>query len=65
MLLRYGLLALTLALAAPAFAQNSADMQIFAEKVKADKKALVAANMQPTESEARGFWPASDSCQQD
>jgi hypothetical protein len=62
-----GLLALTLILAAPALAQNpptSTDMQIFAEKVKADKKALVAANMQLTESEAKGFWPIYDSYQQ-
>src|SRR5215469_4589447 len=66
-LLRYGMLALVLISAVPAVAQNqptSVDMQILAEKVKADKKALVAANMQLTESEAKGFWPLYDSYQQ-
>jgi|SRR5579871_2010028 len=67
-LLRCGMVALTLILATPALAQNqptSSDMQIFAEKVKADKKALVAANLQLTESEANRFWPIYDSYQQD
>ena len=66
-LLRYGMLALALILAVPAVAQNqptSTDMQILAEKVKADKKALVAVNMKLTESEAKGFWPLYDSYQQ-
>jgi hypothetical protein len=65
-LLRYGMVALALISAVPAVAQNqptSIDMQILAEKVKADKKALVAANMQLTEREAKGFWPLYDSYQ--
>jgi hypothetical protein len=32
-------------------------MQIFVEKMKADKKLLVAVNMQLTEAEAKAFWP--------
>lgn len=32
-------------------------MQIVIEKVRADKKLLVAENMQLTESEANAFWP--------
>jgi hypothetical protein len=32
-------------------------MQIVIEKVKADKKLLVAQNMQLTEAEAKAFWP--------
>ena len=59
--------ALALILAAPAVAKSqpmSTDMQVLAEKVKADKKALVAANMQLTEREAKGFWPLYDSYQQ-
>jgi hypothetical protein len=52
-------------LALPAFAQTTSDMQILAEKVKADKKLVVAANMQLTEEEAKGFWPVYDAYQAD
>jgi hypothetical protein len=64
---RKKLATLTLAIAAvmmvltvsPVLSQdNQADnMQILRDKVKADKKLLVAANMGLTESEAKGFWP--------
>ena len=33
------------------------DLQIVLEKIKADKKLLVAENMQLTEAEAKAFWP--------
>ena len=33
------------------------DMQILVEKLRADKKLLVAQNMELTESEAKAFWP--------
>jgi len=33
------------------------NMQIFVEKILADKRLLVAENMQLTEVEAKGFWP--------
>jgi len=33
------------------------NMQIVLEKVRADKKLLVAENMQLTEAEAKAFWP--------
>jgi len=36
---------------------SSVDMQILSEKLKADKKLLVAQNMQLTEAEAGKFWP--------
>ena len=55
-------------LAAPSYAQDqSADMnmQILRDKVKADKKALVAANMQLTDAEAKAFWPIYDQYQKD
>lgn len=55
-------------LAAPVHAQGAADdmnMQILRDKVKADKKALVAANMQLSDSEARVFWPIYDQYQND
>jgi spore germination protein YaaH len=35
------------------------------DKLKADKKLLVAANMELTESEAKGFWPIYDDYQKD
>jgi hypothetical protein len=38
-------------------------MQIVLEKVKADKKLLVAQNMQFTEAEAKGFWPVYEQYQ--
>lgn len=43
----------------PAFCQDkpSDNMQIVIEKVRADKKLLVAENMQLTENEAKAFWP--------
>ena len=41
------------------------NMQIMREKVKADKKLMVAANMQLTESEAKGFWPVYEAYQKD
>jgi hypothetical protein len=62
---RIVLLAAAAALALPAAAQTKSDMQILAEKVKADKKLVVAANMQLTEEEAKGFWPVYDAYQKD
>jgi len=41
------------------------NMQILAEKIKADKKLVVAENMALTESEAKAFWPVYDAYQQD
>jgi hypothetical protein len=45
--------------AIPAVSQEKAsdNMQIVIEKIHADKKLLVAENMQLTESEAKAFWP--------
>jgi len=41
------------------------NMQILREKVKADKKLLVATNMELTESEAKGFWSVYEDYQKD
>jgi hypothetical protein len=41
------------------------NMQILREKVKADKKLLIATNMELTESEAKGFWPVYEEYQKD
>ena len=51
----------------PAMAQNKAadNMEIVLEKVRADKKLLVAENMQLTETEAKSFWPIYEAYQKD
>ena len=52
----------------PAAAQakpSSSDMEILRQKIKADKKRVVAANMQLTEAEAKGFWPVYEAYQKD
>ncbi len=41
------------------------NMQILRDKIKADKKLLVATNMELTESEAKAFWPIYDRYQKD
>ena len=46
-------------------AQTASDMEILRQKLKADKKLVVAQAMQLTEAEAKGFWPAYDSYQAD
>jgi hypothetical protein len=66
--LRAGAIALIASLTLPAMAQTvstETDMQILAQKVKADKKLLVAVNMQLTDAEAKGFWPIYDAYQKD
>ena len=41
------------------------NLQILRQKIKADKKLLVATNMELTESEAKGFWPIYAQYQKD
>jgi hypothetical protein len=41
------------------------NMQILRDKIKADKKLVVATNMELTESEAKDFWPIYDQYQKD
>ena len=56
------------ALAAPAFAQDKpadTNMQILLDKVKADKKLVVAANMDLNEGEGKVFWPIYDAYQKE
>jgi hypothetical protein len=64
-LAQVALFAVATMLALPTIAQTTSDMQILAEKVKADKKLVVAANMQLTEDEAKGFWPVYEAYQKD
>ena len=66
-----GILAITLlsasAMAAeePAADKAADNMQILMDKVRADKKLLVATNMKLTDEEAKGFWPVYDAYQKD
>jgi hypothetical protein len=61
------LMVVTAAFPIPALTQDKPadNMQILREKIKADKKLLVAANMDLTESEAKGFWPVYEQYQKD
>lgn len=40
-------------------------MQILREKISADKKLIVAANMDLTEAEAKAFWPVYEAYQEE
>ena len=66
-LLRIVLIALVAALATPAIAQDkgTSNMEILRQKVKADKKLVVALNMGLTEAEGKAFWPLYDAYQKD
>jgi hypothetical protein len=61
------ILALGIGLGGPSFAQDKpADtMQLVRDKLKADKKLLVADNLQLSDSEAKAFWPVYESYQKD
>ena len=61
-----GLIAFAMAFPAPAWTQDKPadNTQILLDKIKADKKLLVAKNMDLTESEAQAFWPVYDQYQQ-
>jgi Spy/CpxP family protein refolding chaperone len=51
----------------PALAQDKPadDMQILRNRIKGDKRLLVAKNMELTGSEAKGFWPVYEGVQKD
>ena len=59
--------AITMWIVSPVVSQDKPadNTQILRDKVKADKKLLVAANMELTESEAKGFWPVYEEYQKD
>jgi len=55
-------------ISAPVDAQNNStdmNMQILRDKLRADKKLIVAANMRLTDAEAKAFWPLYDAYQND
>jgi hypothetical protein len=53
--------------AVPAVAQEMSDanMEILKQKLKADKKLLVAGNMELSDADAKKFWPIYDAYQKD
>ena len=58
----------TLAVATPVFAAETAvdtNMQILLDKVKADKKLVIAANMNLNDAQSKAFWPIYDAYQKD
>ena len=69
-LLKIMMLALVATLTMPVIAQEkttTADstMEILRQKLKADKKLVIAANMGLTDVEAKAFWPIYDAYQKD
>jgi hypothetical protein len=56
---------LAFAVALPTTGWTQDNMQILRDKIKADKKLLVANNMQLSESEAKAFWPVYEEYQKD
>ena len=59
--------ALVAGLALPAMAQapNTTNMEILRQKITADKKLVVAQNLQLTDAEGATFWPVYDAYQKD
>ena len=58
---------LATALVVPAMAQNAAttNMEIFRQKIKADKKLVVARNLNLTDAEGAKFWPVYEAYQKE
>jgi hypothetical protein len=56
-----------MACALPTLAQEASDanMEILKQKLKADKKLLVANNMELSDAEAKKFWPLYDAYQKE
>jgi hypothetical protein len=50
---------------APAVAQDNDNMEILREKLRADKKLIVAENMQLSDAEGKTFWPVYDAYQEE
>jgi hypothetical protein len=60
-----GLVAAAPALQAQDKSAAETNMQILRDKLKADKKAVIAADMKLTDAESRVFWPTYDAYQKD
>ncbi|HET6277848.1 MAG TPA: hypothetical protein VFG08_03615 [Candidatus Polarisedimenticolia bacterium] len=61
------LLCLVIAVSAPLWAAETSDsnLQILLDKVHADKKLLVAANMELNDAQGKAFWPVYDDYQKE
>ncbi len=59
--------AIVAGLVLPVMAQTTSttNMDILRQKIKADKKLVVAANLQLTDAEGKAFWPVYDAYQAD
>jgi len=60
-----GLAIMLFAMPALALGAGNTDMELLAEKIKADKKLLVGINMSLTNEEAKGFWPLYEAYQKE
>ena len=60
-------LVMTAGLAAPGMAQttDTTNMEILLQKIRADKKLVVAQNLQLTDAEGKVFWPVYNAYQKD
>jgi len=66
--MRAVILCVTALVAVPVFAQeqtSDTNMQILLDKVKADKKLVVAANMELNDADGKAFWPIYEAYQKD
>ena len=67
-IIRGVILCLTALVAVPVFAQeqtSDTNMQILLDKVKADKKLVVAANLELSDADGKAFWPIYEAYQKD
>jgi len=67
-IIRPAVFVLAATLAQPSFAADEnaqSNMEILTQKIKADKKLVIAANMELTDAEAKAFWPIYDAYQKD
>jgi hypothetical protein len=60
-----GLAIMLFAMPALALGAGNTDMELLAEKIKADKKFVVGINMSLTNEEAKGFWPLYEAYQKE
>jgi hypothetical protein len=51
--------------AGPLFSQDAETMKLVRDKIRADKKLLIASNMELTDAEGKAFWPIYDVYQDD
>ena len=67
MILQIGVLMLSFLFVGSVQAQeaNQMNMEILKEKIKADKKLIVASNMNLNDAEAKNFWPLYDGYQKE